>query len=55
MNIEAVIVDGKIYDIVKSESDNPCRECAFSKDQYCDFVCSRICTIDEHLKRRETK
>lgn len=55
MKIEAVIVDGVVYDVVKTESNQPCHDCAFDQDPKCVFACGCICAIDEHLKRREMK
>lgn len=53
--IEAIIVDGVVYDVVEHNGDHPCHKCAFKDDPYCIFTHCCICEPCEIFKRRETK
>ena len=53
--IEAIIVDGIVYDVVKSEDDMTCHNCALAASGDCFSWCNCICGNDEYFKRRETK
>ena len=58
MKIEAIIVDGVVYDVVKNDEQfDDCRRCEFNNGDGCLLEITGICpaTTYHYFKRRENK
>ena len=55
--IEAIIVDGVVYDVVKSNEKAVCKHCDFDSKDGCTLVNNNCLMVweNEYFKRRDTK
>ena len=54
MKIEAIIVDGKVYDVVNTKEKFDCAQCAFRDDCILDDDCFALWDY-KHFERRDAR